>query len=91
MESTPIPDDSQSWVFQCWAAFVLAVGAMIYGIWRLPTDDWSRGFLIVGYLFSVSACFTLAKTLRDRHESKRFVHRITKAQAEQFLKEHERM
>ena len=40
----------------------LAFGTMGVGIVFLPVDGWTRGFLAMGQLFTVNACFTLAKT-----------------------------
>ena len=62
---------------------------MLYGIWHLNADNWVRGFLCLGFLFSISSCFSLAKALRDRHESRRLVNRMASAKAEKILNEHE--
>ena len=81
--------DTTQWLFQCWAAFAISTAAMLYGIWQLNADNWARGFLGLGFLFSVSSCFTLAKAIRDRHEHQRLVNRISSAKAEKILNEHE--
>lgn len=59
------PKDTPAWVFQSWAAFLLAVGLVGWGIEGLAVDAWVRSFLGLGAFGLVSATFTLSKTLRD--------------------------
>ena len=89
-EAKSIVQDTTSWLVQSWAAFVISTAAMLYGIWELPAHDWARAFLGIAFLFSVSASFTLAKTLRDRHEATKLVNRLSNATAEKIISEHER-
>ena len=84
-----IVGDTSTWLFQSWAAFAISTGAMLYGIWSLNADSWARAFLGLGFLFSVSSCFSLAKAIRDRHESLKLVNRISSAKAEKIINEHE--
>lgn len=67
-------DSSQAtpaWVAQAWASFALSVGGTLIGVYNLPVDHWFRAFLAMGIVFSVGSCLSLAKTIRDTHESKR--------------------
>ena len=80
---------SQSWVFQSWAAFILAFGTTGLGILYLPVDVWTRGFLWMGLSFSVSASLSLAKTVRDNHEAGKLVNRLTDAKTEKLLRDYE--
>lgn len=89
VESESLVGDSKSFIFQAWAAFALAVVAMAWGIWSLPVDPWMRAFLGIGYLFTVSSCLTLAKAVRDQHEHRRLVNRVSSAATEKILREHE--
>ena len=89
MEPISPQRDSDAWVFQSWAAFALAFGTTLAGIVWLPVDNWIRGFLAMGLLFTVNACFTLAKTVRDTHEASKFINRLTGAKAEKLLQEFE--
>jgi hypothetical protein len=43
----------------------------LLGIYYMPIDLWIKGFIIMGLFFTVGSTFTLAKTIRDRHESRR--------------------
>jgi hypothetical protein len=89
MPPTPQQQDTSAWVFQAWASFLIAVGSTTVGIVFLPVDGWVRGFLAMGLLFTVNACFTLAKTVRDNHEAGKFINRLTGAKAEKLLQEFE--
>jgi hypothetical protein len=78
-----------AWLAQCWLSFLLATGTTLFGIYHLPADLWVRGFLAMGLLFTMGSSFTLAKTLRDDHEAKRLVNRLTEAKTERILREFE--
>jgi hypothetical protein len=78
--------DSQAWVAQCWISFGLAVGLTAIGLWNMPVDVWVRGFMGLGLLYSVGSSFTLAKTLRDQHESRRVHAVVQNAKVEEILK-----
>jgi hypothetical protein len=85
----PHQQDTGAWVFQAWASFLIALATTGAGIIYLPVDGWVRGFLGMGLLFTVNACFTLAKTVRDNHEAGKFINRLTGAKAEKLLQEFE--
>jgi len=44
----------------------------------------------MGYLFTVTTCFTLAKTIRDKHESQRLINRVKEAKTEKILADYEK-
>ena len=52
-----------------WAGFGLAMALTGWGLWRMDINPAYKGFLLVGWLFLISTVFTLAKTLRDKHEA----------------------
>ena len=72
-----------------WASFGLAIGTTAIGIAYLPIDPWIRAFLGMGLLFSVGSALTLAKTLRDNHEARRLINRLSEAKAEKIIREFE--
>ena len=72
-----------------WIAFVLATLGTMVGIVLLPASLAIKGFLVMGFLFTVSSCFTLAKVVRDRHESERLYNKVERAKTEKFLSETE--
>lgn len=52
-----------------WGGFFLAMGLTIWGLLRMDISDTYKAFLFVAWLYLVSSAFTLAKTLRDKHEA----------------------
>jgi hypothetical protein len=89
MNSQDNPKDTPAWIFQVWASFVASVGVTAIGILFLPVSHWVRAFLGMGLLFVVGSCLSLAKTLRDNHEAKRFINRISEAKAEKIIRDFE--
>lgn len=79
---------SGAWIFQTWASFLLSVSLTALGIFYLPADNWQKGFLGMGLLFSVGSTINLSKTTRDLHESKRITSRLDEARIEKLLSEH---
>jgi hypothetical protein len=70
-------------------SFGVSVVGVLTGIAYLPTDGWSRGFLALGLLYVVTSTFTLAKCVRDQHESSQVVHRVDEARLERYLAQHD--
>jgi len=64
-----IQRDTRAWQFQAWASFAIAVFLCATGLSWLPGEALDRAFMVMGYVFCLSSAFTLAKTLRDRHEA----------------------
>lgn len=89
METPELQQDSAAWRFFVQVAFVLAVGLMSVGIYELPVNAWMRGFLGMGLFFTVSATLTLAKTMRDDHEARKLIKRLTDAKTEKMIHEYE--
>lgn len=61
--------DVPIWRLVVWGSFVVAMGLTGWGLMRMGIQDTYKAFLGVSWLFLISSCFTLAKTLRDRHEA----------------------
>lgn len=89
MENPVINQNTAAFRFQVWASFALSFGLMLVGICYLPVGLWIKGYLMMGIVFTVASCFTLAKTLRDDHEAGKLINRITGAKTEKILKEYE--
>ena len=85
------PPSHTTAAFQAQAAlaFVISAGFTTVGVLYLPVDRWQRAFLVLGILFTVSSCFTLAKVVRDTQEQKSFVSRIDEARRERMMAEHD--
>jgi hypothetical protein len=52
-----------------WSGFAFAMALTGWGLWRMDINPTYKAFLLVGWLFLISTVFTLAKTLRDKHEA----------------------
>jgi hypothetical protein len=88
MQQMSSQKDSNAWIFQTWAAFILSVGMTTTGILNLPVDVWVKGFMGMGLGFSIGSTFSLAKTQRDLHESTKLTSKIEEAKVEQILSQH---
>ncbi|MCH9808403.1 MAG: hypothetical protein K0U74_11775 [Alphaproteobacteria bacterium] len=87
MTPTPNSANTGAWITFNYISFGAAAAMMALGIWGLPTDLWVKGYLAMGAVFLTGSCFTLAKTLRDEHEARRFTNRIEEAKTEKLLRE----
>ncbi|MFJ8627613.1 YiaA/YiaB family inner membrane protein [Kitasatospora sp. NPDC093550] len=70
-------------------SFALSGIALAVGIAYLPVGGWTRAFLGIGLLYTVTSAFTLAKVIRDRNESAEIVSRVDQARLEKLLSEHD--
>ena len=61
----PIRRDSSAWRLQVWISFGLALSLCAIGLAWLPGADLDRAFMVMGYVFCLSAAFALAKFVRD--------------------------
>ena len=79
--------NSKSFYNMSWIAFGLSFVGMLVGLVYMEVDLAMKGFLGMSYLFSLTASFTLAKVVRDRHEAERFINKVESAKTEKFLNE----
>jgi hypothetical protein len=56
-----------------------------FSVVNLPVDNWIKGFMGMGLAFFIGSTFTLAKTTRDLHESKKLTSRIDEGKVENLL------
>ncbi len=63
------PADSPMFKFVVWIGFFLAMALTVWGLLRMEISETYKAFLGVSWLFLITTTFTLAKTLRDRHEA----------------------
>jgi len=57
--------DTPAWKAQVWASFATAATLASTGLAWLPGAELDRAFMVMGYLFTLSAAFALAKFVRD--------------------------
>ena len=77
--------NSGGWITFTYIQFAAAAGMAALGVVFLPVDLQTKGFLLMSYVFTVGATFTLAKTVRDEHETKKLTTRIEDARTERLL------
>ncbi len=51
-----------------YAAFAAAIALTAWGLYRMGIPESYKAYLLVSWLYLITTTFTLAKTLRDRHE-----------------------
>ena len=61
--------DTPMWGLVVWGGFGLAMMLTCWGLYRMDVNPTYKAFLGVSWLFLISTVFTLAKTLRDAHET----------------------
>lgn len=66
----PIRKDTRAWKAQVWISFGVAASLCGIGLAWLPGLALDRAFMVMGYLFTLTSAFTLAKHVRD-HEGRR--------------------
>ena len=79
--------DTNAWILQVWLSFMISVSATVAGIVYLPVDNWIKGYMGMGLIFSIGSSFSLAKTVRDQTESQQMLARIEEARVEKILSE----
>ena len=82
-----IQSNSNGWLFYVKTSFAIALAATALGIVFAPIDLLVKGYMAICALFLVSTTITLSKTLRDEHESRRLINKISDAKTKQLIKE----
>ncbi len=88
MKTIVAQKDTNAWIFQVWASFAIAISSMTVGILYLPVDNWIKGYMGMGLVFTIGSSFSLAKTVRDRREAENILARVDEARVEKILAEH---
>jgi len=68
-QGDPRTADTPMFKLVVWGGFFLAMGLTGWGLVRMEVNDTYKAFLGVSWLYLITGSFTLAKTLRDRHEA----------------------
>ena len=80
---------TSAWIAQTYVSFVISITATIIGTLYMPGDNWLKGYMGMGLLFSVASTASLSKTIRDVEESKTMMSRIDEAKLERLLAEYD--
>jgi len=87
MEQFELNSSTSAWDFFVKAAFVIAIGATLTGIYLLPGELVVKGYFLISSLFMVFATITMSKTIRDKHESDRLHNKITEARTTKIIRD----
>ena len=80
---------TSAWIAQTWISFGLSISATIIGVLYLPVNVWVKGYLGMGFMFSIGSTVSLSKTIRDLEESKHILARLDEAKLERFLADYD--
>jgi hypothetical protein len=70
MQPLAVRQDTKAWRLQVWISFGTAITLAGTGLAWLPGQDLDRAFMFMGYLFTLSTAFALAKFVRDNEGRK---------------------
>lgn len=70
-------------------SFGIALLTMVLAVLYVPVDPWVRAFLGLGVLYLTTSAFTLAKCVRDAHESQAVITRLDQARVDAILSQHD--
>ncbi|MEL7347339.1 MAG: YiaA/YiaB family inner membrane protein [Pseudomonadota bacterium] len=87
MEAANGNSNSQSWIYYCYANFVVAAGILGIGIWQAELSLTFQAFLTMGALYITSSAFNLAKVVRDEFEASKLHYRLDEAKTERLLRD----
>jgi hypothetical protein len=74
-----------------WLSFILAAIGAIIGVVLLEVSLPTQGFFAMGYVFTISSCFTLAKVIRDKREAEKLISKIEKAKTKKLITKYTNM
>ncbi len=86
--TTPATKTTTAFFAQSAIAFGLALFTMMVAVYYLPADPWPKAFLALGTVFLTTSAFSLAKCVRDAHESQYVVSRLDQARVDRILADH---
>jgi len=71
MHPITVTRDTRAWQLQVWVSFSIAAFLCGVGLAYLPGKDIDRAFMIMGYMFCLTAAFVLSKFVRDTEIARR--------------------
>ena len=70
-DNAQAPSDTPLWSLVVWCGFGVAMALTGWGLFRMDINPTWKAYLVVSWLYLISAAFTLAKMLRDAYEADR--------------------
>jgi hypothetical protein len=87
VEQFEMNSNTSAWDFFVRAAFAIAIGATLTGIYLLPGELVIKGYFLISSLFLVFSTITMSKTIRDKHEADRLHNKITEARTSKIIRD----
>lgn len=81
--------NTNAFFLQSAISFAVALLTMVFAVLYLPVEPWIRAFLGLGTMYLTTSAFTLAKCIRDAHESQTVYSRLDQARIDKLLSEHD--
>lgn len=88
MENYDTETNSLGWLLFVKLSFVISLAAMLAAITFMPGDLMLKGYMALNSLFIVSSTIMVSKTLRDEHEGKKIINKITEAKTNKIISEY---
>lgn len=87
MENYETQSNSIGWLLFVKLSFVISLAAMLAAIIFMPGDFMLKGYMALNSLFIVSSTIMVSKTLRDEHEGKKIINKISEAKTNKIISE----
>ncbi|MFT5510741.1 MAG: hypothetical protein ACI89J_003838 [Hyphomicrobiaceae bacterium] len=81
----PTIKHSSAWINFTILSFAVSIGMMALGIYFLPLDLATKGFMIMATLMIIQSSITVTKTMRDNQEATKIVTKVEDAKTERLL------
>lgn len=88
MQNFDTETNSTGWLLFVKLSFVISLVAMGSAILFMDGDIMLKGYMALNSLFIVSSTIMVSKTLRDEHESKKIINKISEAKTNKIIKEY---
>ncbi len=56
---------TSAWIAQTYISFMVSIAATVIGVLYIPGNNWLKGYMGMGVMFSVASTASLSKTIRD--------------------------
>ena len=80
--------NTKAFYTMAWIAFTISSLGMLAGLYYMEADVATKGYLAMTFLFCITSCFTVAKVVRDKHESQRLINKVETAKTEKLINEY---
>lgn len=76
---------SPMWMNFIGGSFIAAILLLGIGIYHLPVNLWTKGYLAMGGVIAIHTAISLTKTIRDNEESKKLYKKVDDAKSDKLV------